>query len=160
MDYKYIEQLLERYWRCETTLEEERILRAFFAQKDLPAALLPYKDLFAYAQLQANEVALGDDFDAKILNIVGADQPVKARMITTRQRLLPLFKAAAIVAIILTLGNAIQGAFNEPEPTLQKPMAAEITKQKDGVSVAKADSVHNDSVARRTMQLQEPNFIK
>ena len=32
MDYKYIEQLLERYWACETTLEEEQILRAFFLQ--------------------------------------------------------------------------------------------------------------------------------
>ncbi|MBQ4446467.1 MAG: pyruvate ferredoxin oxidoreductase, partial [Prevotella sp.] len=32
MDYKYIEQLLERYWQGMTTLEEERILRAFFSQ--------------------------------------------------------------------------------------------------------------------------------
>ena len=30
MDYKYIEQLLERYWNCETSLEEEQILRSFF----------------------------------------------------------------------------------------------------------------------------------
>ena len=27
MDYKYIKQLLERYWNCETSLEEEDILR-------------------------------------------------------------------------------------------------------------------------------------
>ena len=37
MDYKYINQLLERYWNCETSLEEEGILRAFFSQKDVPA---------------------------------------------------------------------------------------------------------------------------
>ena len=30
MDYKYIEQLLERYWEGETTLQEEAILRTFF----------------------------------------------------------------------------------------------------------------------------------
>ena len=27
MDFKYIEQLLERYWQCETSLEEEAQLR-------------------------------------------------------------------------------------------------------------------------------------
>ena len=46
MDYKYIEQLLERYWNCETSLEEEQILRSFFRQKEVPAHLLRYKQLF------------------------------------------------------------------------------------------------------------------
>ena len=41
MDYKYIEQLLERYWEAETSLEEERILQSFFAQKELPKHLAP-----------------------------------------------------------------------------------------------------------------------
>lgn len=48
MDYKYIEQLLERYWQAETTLEEEEILRTFFCQKDLPAEMQQYAPLFAY----------------------------------------------------------------------------------------------------------------
>ena len=48
MDYKYIEQLLDRYWACETSEEEERILKAFFSQKDVPAALARYKALFVY----------------------------------------------------------------------------------------------------------------
>ena len=56
MDYKYIEQLVERYWNCETTTEEERILRTFFSQKDVPVQLLQYRDLFAYQQQQDNGV--------------------------------------------------------------------------------------------------------
>ena len=47
MDYRYIEQLLERYWRCETTLQEEEILRTFFSQDDIPAGLERYKALFS-----------------------------------------------------------------------------------------------------------------
>ena len=31
MDYKYITQLLERYWEGTTSLEEEQILKAFFS---------------------------------------------------------------------------------------------------------------------------------
>ena len=107
MDYKYIEQLLERYWRCETSLQEEEILRMFFLQENIPANLQPYRHLFTYEQNEKTVNVLGDDFDQKILGMVEEDEPVKARIITMRQRLMPLFKAAAVVAIILTLGNAV-----------------------------------------------------
>ena len=55
MDFKYIEQLLERYWRCETSLEEEAQLRAFFTKEEIPEHLLRYKDLFVYQQFQQEE---------------------------------------------------------------------------------------------------------
>lgn len=44
MDSEHIEQLLERYWKCETSLEEEAQLRAYFAEAgNIPAHLLRYK---------------------------------------------------------------------------------------------------------------------
>ena len=114
MDYKYIEQLLERYWNCETSLEEEDILRTFFSQKDIPAHLLSYQALFVYEQKEVSTHVLGSDFDSKILSVINEEEPlkVKARTITMTQRLMPLFKAAAVVAIFLTLGNAAQESFN------------------------------------------------
>ena len=48
MDYKYITQLLERYWKAETTLEEENILRAFFSQTSVPEELRQYRCLFLH----------------------------------------------------------------------------------------------------------------
>lgn len=57
MDYKYIEQLLERYWQCETSLEEESELRAFFSKGEIPAHLLQYRDLFVYQQVQRDDGA-------------------------------------------------------------------------------------------------------
>jgi hypothetical protein len=110
MDYKYIEQLLERYWACETTLQEESILRSFFSQEDIPAELCQYKALFDY-ELQKDEV-LGDDFDNRILEMIGEEEKPKAKVVTLTSRLMPLFKAAAIVAIILTLVNAAQAPWN------------------------------------------------
>lgn len=110
MDYKYIEQLLERYWAAETTQEEENILRTFFSQKDIPAELEQYRALFDYEAKEAEIRLLNEDFDARILSMIG-DEPqvtVRARRITLKQRLLPLFKAAAVVAIILTIGGALQ----------------------------------------------------
>jgi len=113
MDYKYINQLLERYWRGETTLEEEDILRAFFSQEDIPAELRRYKPLFSYEATEAKRDVLGDEFDEKLFAAIAERKPVKARVITMAQRFKPLLKAAAMVAILLTLGNAMQVPFSK-----------------------------------------------
>ena len=122
MDYKYIEQLMERYFNCETTLQEEQILRSFFQQEEIPEQLRAYADLFRYEGQEAEQDRLGDDFDAKILSMV--EQPVvRARRISLRSRLYPLFKAAATVAIILTIGNAAQHSFySEDDAEFQQPV--------------------------------------
>ena len=144
MDYKYIEQLLERYWLCETTLEEEQILRTFFSQESVPVRLLPYKDLFTYEQADVETNKLGDDFDRHMLEMVGEVPPVKAKRISMTQRLRPLFKAAAIVAIILTLGNAIQVAIQSRE---QNPIAnGGYNTPGNGPSVAITDTLKGDSM--------------
>lgn len=107
MDYKYIEQLLERYWNCETSLEEEQILRSFFRQKELPAHLLRYKQLFVYQEVEKEMMKLGEDFDAKILAQI--EKPVvKARRLTLRSRFMPLFKAAAMITAFFVMGTLVQ----------------------------------------------------
>ncbi|WP_455541548.1 pyruvate ferredoxin oxidoreductase [Prevotella fusca] len=149
MDYKYIEQLLERYWRCETSLQEEEILRMFFSQEDIPAALLPYRHLFIYEQNEKAVDVLGDDFDQKVLGLIREDEPVKARVITMRHRLMPLFKAAAVVAIFLTLGNAMQVAFSDGDVRQVTPSTATVDRPQEGPSVAKADSVKSDTLQHK-----------
>ena len=145
MDYKYIQQILERYWKCETTLEEEDILKTFFSQDNIPEELRPFQPLFSYAHAQKQENALGDDFDERILALTEDARPVKARVITMRRRLMPLFKAAAVVAIILTLGNAMQMAVSD-ENAAPAPSSASMEKPHDGPSVAKIDSAKLDTM--------------
>ena len=117
MDYKYTEQLLERYWLCETSLEEERILRAFFCQENVPDGLRKYKSLFALEKESMQQHSLGDDFDKRMLELVGHSEPqrVKAVRISLQQRMMPLFKAAAVVAIIVSLGGAAQFQFGKTD---------------------------------------------
>jgi len=158
MDYKYITQLLERYWQCQTTLEEEQILRAFFSQKDVPASLLPYKDLFCYEAASAAEDVLGEEFDERILSMIEEPAPVKARSITLAQRFMPLFKAAAIVAIILTLGNAAQVPFRQQQEPIN--MAEDVNNVQKGTSVAMRDSIVGDSAKAKTMADEAVQLIK
>lgn len=152
MDYKYINQLLERYWNGETTLEEEEILRAFFSQKDIPAELLPYQALFAYGQTEKKANVLGDDFDERILSIIEERKPVKARIIPLGQQLKPLFKAAAVVAIFLTLGNAMQVPFNDNEGY----SVPESIHPHSGASVAMGDSAVIDSLQQSNLEPATP----
>ncbi len=117
MDYKYIEQLLEQYWECQTSREEEAILRTFFAQDDVPASLLPYKTLFQTEQEMASEVHLGEDFDHRMMNLIDGRQEnvVVARRATLSMRLRPFYKVAAMLAVVLSLGMAAQYGWKDPQ---------------------------------------------
>lgn len=148
MDYKYINQLLDRYWQGLTSLEEEHILHAFFSQEEIPAELRPYQPLFAYEAKEPKADVLGDDFDRKLMAKIADQKTVKARVIPLSQRLRPIFKAAAMVAIVLTLGNAIQVPFGHHSDSdaisnydgYYKP---ELDK---GTSVAISDSASTDTM--------------
>lgn len=110
MDYKEdIEQILERYFECETTVEEESRLRSFFTADNVPQHLLRYKDLFVYQQIE-HDICLGDDFDRRILARIEPPK-VKARTVSLTSRFMPLCKAAAIVAMVVGVGNMMQHSF-------------------------------------------------
>ena len=113
MDYKRIEQLLERYWQCLTSLDEEKQLRDFFNQEEVPAHLAQFKELFIYEELQQQET-LGVEFDEKMLKLIEAPV-VKAKRITFMSRIAPLFKAAAAVALVVLIGNVVHRTILEDE---------------------------------------------
>ena len=108
MDYKYIHQLLERYWKCETTIEEEQILRTFFSQGEVPVELLPYRSLFVYEKEQ-HDLQLGVDFDERVMAEINKTT-VKARKVSFASSMKPFYKAVAVVAVFLTLGIAAEKA--------------------------------------------------
>lgn len=155
MDYKYIEQLLERYWQAETSLEEERILRAFFAQEQLPADMERLRPLFSY-DADMEQPSLGDDFDSRLMAQLGPEaseafrpQQVKAVEVSLSQRLMPLFKAAAVVAIILTVGGALQAPWDSSwndTPGMAQQQVDSVTMvrpvQADNASVPSVDSTN------------------
>lgn len=127
MDYKYIEQLLERYWACETTLEEEQILRTFFLQENLPSHLKAYRAIFAL-QNEQEQSQLSADFDSRVLKQIGEEQKsaevFHAHHISFRHRLRPLYQAAGLVALLLTIGTAAQHSIAENGNETQATYAA------------------------------------
>lgn len=161
MDYKYIQQLLDRYWQGDTSIEEENILRQFFIQPNVPDELRQYRALFVYEHDEPGTDTLGTDFDERMMSLIDEGQPtVKARRITLRQRLIPLYKAAAVVAIVLTLGNAAQFSFDNRQ---QYEQTWQGVRQTDGGSVALSDSATIDTLHKSSMETTMPverNILK
>lgn len=140
MDYKYIEQLIERYFDCTTTVAEERILKAFFSQEDVPASLRQYADIFCYEVEEAGE-GVSADFDERVLARLEAegDAPevhVHIQKMTFAARLRPLWRSAAAVAIVVLLGGSIHKAYVthpiEPISQFGEEMEAEQTVTSEG----------------------------
>ena len=154
MDYKYINQLLERYWNGETSLEEEQILRSFFSQICVPEELAKYRPLFNYEQTETKTDRLGDDFDERIMYMIDEPQEikVKAQPIRISQRFAPLFKAAAMVAIVLTLTQAAQFSFQSHDAGNTAMPGNYSSRPVQGVSVALNDSAHLDSMKKAAME--------
>ena len=173
MDYKYIEQLLNRYFEAATTLKEEQILKTFFAQDDeeMPSNLRYYKSLFA--ALEPKDV-LESDFDERILSLTvnsGKTQQndheqtaTTARIIRLADRLQPLLRAAAVVAIILTMSTAINQSFRDDNVWTDDDMIAHYQDEmrKAALAAASSDStilftegigVRSDSIIADTLCL-------
>ena len=158
LDYKYIEQLLEGYFNGETTIEEEKILRTFFCQQELPESLVQYRELFVYEQTEPKEDCLGADFDAKIMGIIGSQAEHKIVHLKKRNAALqiadstlnalrPFFKAAAIVAVIVTIGNASQALFTDAAVEETSVAKIQTTTGKNVADMQKSDSLKTDTLS-------------
>ena len=87
MDYDRIKILLEKYWECATTIDEERELRHFFSSDTLPPELRPYKAWFLTPEAEILP-PLGKEFDLKVLQRIAKEK---------RQRHLRLFYSCSPV---------------------------------------------------------------
>lgn len=74
MDSKQLEQVLEKYWNCETSLEEEKQLRDYF-QGEVPESLKETADLFRYFETQQSNTVGGTDFDVAVIKKIKHQKP-------------------------------------------------------------------------------------
>jgi len=110
MDSK-IELLLEKYWKCETSLEEEKELRDFFNGQAVPEGLKETADLFKYFELQRNEKLSATDFDSRLQAHTRGKQGRTVKMFFTSA------KIAAGVAVLIAAGYLVREEIRKSYPT-------------------------------------------
>ena len=107
-----IQEILTRYWNCQTTLAEEQELRDFFSGSRVPASMQHYVPLFSYIN-DEQSVTLSATFDKRLQ--AAMDQMSGA---TKKNITIPFHSVAAhcrIAVLIIGLGISI---FITPRTTI------------------------------------------
>ena len=90
MTQETIQQLLDKYWKCETSPEEERLLTDFFSGDSVPEEWKKYQTLFGWKKAQTL-VKAAPELKAEI------GRPVVIQFYS-------VVKVAASILLILTIG--------------------------------------------------------
>lgn len=99
MDSKKIEELLNKYWNCETSLEEEQQLRTYFKGNEIPSQLRDAAPLFRYFETSKKKSLDDHSFDQTIVGKVNkSGRGAVIRMVYNSMRI-----AAGIGVLVLAI---------------------------------------------------------
>lgn len=111
MDSKNMEDLLKKYWDCETTLEEEKQLREYFGGNNIPDQWKDTAALFRYFE-ETKKKSLPDlAFEGEVMHKLHAPKKSKVvRLIYNTMRI------AAGLAVVLAAMWFIRNEIRETTP--------------------------------------------
>jgi hypothetical protein len=111
MDFNNMEELLKKYWNCETTLEEEKRLREYFGGSDIPDQLKDAALLFRYFE-ETKKKSLSDvAFEGQVMRKVLPQKQSKiVRLVYNSMRI------AAGLAVVIAATWFIRTEIRETTP--------------------------------------------
>jgi hypothetical protein len=168
MDSNRIDELLNKYWNCETSLEEEQQLREYFRGKEFPEQWKETAALFRYF----------DEHKKKTLNDVSFEGRVMEKVKGPKQgKVIKLFynamRIAAGVAVLVVAGWLVQKEIRKTTPqevvdTYDDPkLAFEETKKalmmiskSFGTAEEKAKKINMFNEAQQQVQKKEEKKVE
>lgn len=123
---EYIRVLLDKYWECQTSIEEEKTLQDFFSGKNIPEDLKYCIPIFAY-RTETQQQCVSDNFETQLYEKLDALKTEDKKYVTIRI-FLPALRVAASIALIIGIGFGIYKASMDNKPyfaeTYNDPKAA------------------------------------
>lgn len=108
MDSERIKKLLDRYWECETTLEEEKELREYFASNSIDDQFKDVAPLFQFYKNEKDVAGLDGIFDQEILDQITNKETAEPKRGKLVIMLANISKVAAVALIVVTAGYFIK----------------------------------------------------
>ncbi|MFT4762900.1 MAG: hypothetical protein ACI9XO_003940 [Paraglaciecola sp.] len=113
-----MQNLLDKYFAGETTLQEETVLREYFNGNQVEKAHLKFKPLFQYFEKEQAE-GLENNFDKKVVAKIGRKGKV-LKMRSLRNRVL---RIAAVFLILVSAWLVMKNTILSPEKTMEQRWA-------------------------------------
>lgn len=116
MNWLEIEQQLERFWKGETSLAEEKQLKSAFSREDVPAHLQSFKNYFSFIGDQKTDELPNKNFEAELTE--------KLKLKNNRTFRLPRFLPYAASFLLLVSSMVFLYQRAENNSTKYEPLTA------------------------------------
>lgn len=164
MDSKRIEELLKKYWNCETSLEEEQQLREYFKASQVPDALKETSALFKFFEEQKKKSLNDVSFDGELMAKVNKPQGRMVKLVRSSMRI-----AAGIVVLMAAVWfvrteirestpQEMVDTYNDPELAFEETKRALLMISKSfGKAEEQARKINLFNEAQEKVQTGETN---
>ncbi len=131
MDFREIDDLLRKYWDCETSLEEEEQLRSYFQQGNIAERHQEAASFFRYLAVNKKK-SIGDErFDEKVIRSVGKNKDPRIVQLVYNSMRIAAGIAVLVVAVYFVRKEirssdpvAVEDTFNDPQLAFEETKKA------------------------------------
>lgn len=110
MDSRRIDDLLQRYWACETSLEEEQQLCDYFQGSDIPEQHKEAAAMFRYFSSNKKK-SIGEGFDNKVLQLTHTAKKTKVVPLVVNT-----MRIAAGIAVLVVAAYFVRKEVRQSDP--------------------------------------------
>ena len=163
MDSEKINELLNKYWNCETTLEEEKQLQDHFRNETIPEALAETAALFQYFEEGRKKNLTDITFDAQVLKKIHKPRGQVGTLIYNSMRIaagiIVLFLAVWLVRMEVRKTSISQTAdtYDDPKMAFEETKKALMMISKSfSTAEEQAKKINLFNEAQRDIQKEDP----
>jgi hypothetical protein len=131
MDSRNIDELLRKYWECETTLEEEQLLREYFEGSQISEHHREAASLFRYFSMNKKKSISDEGFEKQVLQVTHGTNSRKIIQLVYNTMRIAAGVAVLMIAIYFVRKEihkadpvAVEDTYNDPKLAFEETKKA------------------------------------
>lgn len=166
MDSNRLDELLKKYWDCETSLEEEQELRAFFSESKVPEQHKGAAPLFRYFNESKKKSLKDDAVENRVLQTVRPAKGKLVRLFVNSMRIAAGIAVLMVAFVVIrneirkTTPQEIVDTFDDPQLAFEETKKAlRLISQGIGQAETEARKINMFNEAREEIKKSETDSL-